>query len=216
VIPVGLLGGSFDPVHQGHLQLAQDAQDALGLAHVVFVPAGVAWQKGPLGAAADRIRMLELALQAHPQWRIDARETRRPGPSYTIDTLQEVRREQGAAQPVVWIMGYDQLRRLHTWQRWEELTALAHIAYAQRPGAAGALEPAVQRFLERHAGTIDAVRAHPAGTVLEFPMRPVDCSATQIRRTLALGEDGAARQCLPAPVRDYVFAHQLYARVHGH
>jgi nicotinate-nucleotide adenylyltransferase len=213
--PIGLLGGSFDPVHIGHLQLARAAQQALGLGTVVFIPAGQPWQKGSPSPAADRVRMLQLALAPHPGWRIDTREVERPGSSYTVETLLELRRDSGAAQSLVWITGFDQLRRLPTWHRWEELIGLAHIAYARRAGTAQDLDPVMQDYTARHAGTAGTLRERAAGSVVEFPMPPVDCSASAIRRALAAGDEAAVAPYVPAAVLDDIRTHQRYHQVHG-
>ena len=213
--PIGLLGGSFDPVHAGHLQLARDAQKALGLAELVFVPAGRPWQKGVITPAADRVRMLELAVHAKPHWRIDTRETERSGPSYTVDTLKQFRAESGPQQSLVWILGFDQLRQLATWHRWQELTDLAHLAFARRCGTPDDLEPAMSRYIAQRLGTVADLRRCAAGTLVEFPMLPVDCSATGIRRWLAAGDHAQASRFLTAPVLDYIRTHRLYTPFHG-
>lgn len=208
--PLGLLGGSFDPVHAGHLQLATDAQAALGLAQVRFVPAGQPWQKGSITPAAERVRMLALALQGRADWQLDMREIERAGPSYTVDTLQEFRDEYGPQRPLVWILGFDQLRQLATWHRWQELVGLAHIAYARRAGSSNVLDSSMSQFLERYRATAEQLRRHPCGSVVEFAMQPVDCSATQIRRWLAAGERDQAGRFLPEAVLAYIDEHQLY------
>lgn len=213
--PIGLLGGSFDPVHAGHLQLARDAQESLGLAALVFFPAGQPWQKGPLTRAADRVRMLELALEAQPLWRIDTREIERHGPSYTVETLRQIRAEAGPGQSLVWLLGFDQLRRLPTWHRWEELSDLAHLAFAKRPGAGIDLDPVMRRYTAQHGGTVAELHQRAAGICLEFPMHTVDCSATAIRQALAAGDEEHVAHFLPAAVLDYIRAHQLYSPAHG-
>jgi nicotinate-nucleotide adenylyltransferase len=213
--PIGLLGGSFDPVHAGHLELARAAQQSLGLASVYFIPAGQPWQKGALTPAEDRLGMLQLALASHPQWCIDTREIERPGPTYTVETLHELRRAGGATRPLVWISGYDQLRRLPTWHRWQELSDLAHIAYTRRAGTEAALDPVMQDYTARRRGTPDGLRERPAGSFVEFSMTPVDCSSSALRRALAAGDEAATAGCLPASVLDYIRTHQLYRQVHG-
>ncbi len=211
--PIGLLGGSFDPVHAGHLQLAQDAQAALGLAEVVFVPAGRPWQKDRITPAADRMRMVERALSGHAGWRVDDCEITRPGPSYTIETLRDWRAQIGPDRPLVWILGFDQLRQLDTWHRWEELTECAHLAFARRAGiAATALPSTVRDWIAARRGTPADLRHAPNGTVVEFPMRPIDCSATQLRQALAEDQPAATlARCLPPDVLAYIRAHGLYS-----
>lgn len=213
--PLGLLGGSFDPIHTGHLQLASDALAQLGLAEVRFVPAGQPWQKGAITPAAQRVHMLTLALRGQSRWQLDTREVQRPGPSYTVDTLREFREEFGPQRSLVWLLGFDQLRQLDTWHRWQELIGLAHIAYARRAGSAGALAPAMRHYVEQHRGTVADVHAKACGTVVEFAMQPVDCSATQIRRWLAAGDLAQAAPFLPEAVLAYVREHHPYSPAHG-
>lgn len=214
-LPIGLLGGSFDPVHSGHLQLARDAHAGLGLAQVVFLPAGQPWQKGPITPAAERLAMLELALGDDPRWRIDARELERPGPSYTVDTLCEMRAECGSDQPLVWILGFDQLRGLASWDRWTELIGLAHLAYARRAGVAPTLDPVMEEFVRRHRAGAAQLRDRAAGLVVEFAMHPVDCSASALRARIAAGDTHSAAPFLAPQVLQYIRSHQLYSTAHG-
>jgi len=213
--PLGLLGGSFDPVHAGHLQLAADAQAALGLSQVRFLPAGQPWQKGSITPAAERVRMLALALQGRTNWQLDTREIERPGPSYTVESLQQFRDECGPQRPLVWILGFDQLRQLATWHRWQELIGLAHIAYARRAGSANVLDGAMSQYVQRHRATAEQLQQSACGRVVEFAMQAVDCSATQIRRWLAAGEQEQAARFLPEAVLAYIDEHRLYLRSHG-
>ena len=128
-------GGTFDPVHNGHLAVARAARDLLD-ADVALVPAHDPPHKGPTRAdALQRAEMLALALAGEPGLRVDRRELRRQGPSYTVDTLGELRRELGADAPIAWLVGADSLLELHTWHRWRELFTLAHLVAVQRPGS---------------------------------------------------------------------------------
>jgi nicotinate-nucleotide adenylyltransferase len=217
--PIGFLGGSFDPVHAGHLQLARDAWRALALRRLVFVPAGQPWQKPSLTPARERVRMLELALAGEPAWGIDLREIERAGPTYTVDTARALRAEAGPDRPLVWILGSDQLYRLSTWHRWQELGGLLHIACADRagepPGSARELDPLLQDFLRERAGTPADMARRPAGLVLRFAMQPVDCSATALRAALRAGDRAGPLPCLPEPVRQYIRLHHLYETEHG-
>src|SRR5690606_2864338 len=130
---VGVLGGTFDPVHVGHLALGRAACVALSLDELRLVPTGVSWQKDrPATAAADRIAMLRLAIAREPGWTVDTREVERDGPSYTVDTLASLRAELGPEFAIIMIIGSDQLRNLATWHRWRELLDLGHIAATRR------------------------------------------------------------------------------------
>ncbi|HEX7156403.1 MAG TPA: nicotinate-nucleotide adenylyltransferase [Burkholderiaceae bacterium] len=215
--PIGLLGGSFDPIHAGHLALARAARERLELAEVRFIPAGQPWQKGPTTPAAQRARMVELAIAGEPGFSLDRLEIERPGPTYTGETLRALRAACGPGVPLVWILGSDQLQRLDTWREWERLTDWAHLAVAQRAGAAGALpatlSAAVSAFVERHRASAAGLREQPSGTVVEFAMTPVDCSATEVRALLAAaGGRGDERlvRIVPAAVLEHIRSEKLY------
>ncbi len=214
--PIGFLGGSFDPVHVGHLQLARDAQDELGLEELRFVPAGQPWQKTGLTPARERVRMLELALAAKPDWSIDLREVERAGPTYTVDTVRALRAEAGPRRPLVWIMGFDQLLRLPSWHCWEQLLDLVHIAYADRADSAQELDAVMRDYVLRNGGDRTDLHRHAAGRLIRFAMHAVDCSATALRHALRTGDVAYAARYLPVPVIDYVRQHHLYAPEHGH
>jgi nicotinate-nucleotide adenylyltransferase len=212
--PIGVLGGSFDPIHVGHIQFAGDAIRQLDLAQVLFVPAGLAWQKGPAAEAMHRARMIELAIASEPRFVLDRRELARPGPSFTVDTLRQLRQELGATRPLVLLIGADQLERLDTWHDWEELIELAHLGVAQRPGHAGALKPALARWSDQHLGSSADASRGPAGVLIPVAMKPVDCSSTQIRAALhgAAVPGGAPLATVLAPdVLDYIRQHRLYS-----
>jgi len=212
--PIGLLGGSFDPIHVGHVQFAGDAMRELDLAQVLFVPAGLAWQKGPAAEGTHRARMIELAIANEPRFVLDRRELARPGPSFTVDTLQQLRDQVGATRPLVLLIGADQLERLDTWHDWEELIELAHLGVAERPGHAGALKTELALWRDRHLGSAADVSQRPAGMLVPIAMTPVDCSSTQIRAALhsAAAQTAAQLATLLAPaVLDYIRQHRLYS-----
>jgi len=213
--PIGFLGGSFDPVHAGHLQLARDAMRALALRQLYFVPAGQPWQKPALTPAQERLRMLELALAGDASWRVDRREIDRPGPTYTVDTALALRAEAGPERPLVWILGSDQLGRLPTWHRWRELAGLVHLACADRAGSPPELDPAMQAYVREHPGSAAQLARQPAGLVVRFAMQAVDCSATAVRAALRAGDPREAARCLAAPVREHIRLHHLYETEHG-
>jgi len=201
--PIGLLGGSFDPIHVGHVQLARDAMLQLDLARVLFVPAGLAWQKGPPADATHRARMIELAIADEPRFALDRRELERPGPSFTVDTLRQLRQEVGAARPLVLLIGADQFERLDTWHRWEQLIELAHLGVAERSDQTAGLKP-----------QLADVALRPAGVLVPIAMKPVECSSTQIRALLGAASAGNAASVAPllAPtVLGYIRNHRLYS-----
>jgi nicotinate-nucleotide adenylyltransferase len=212
--PIGLLGGSFDPIHVGHLQLARDARDRLGLRELRLIPAGQPWQKGPITDAAHRAAMVARAIEGEPGLVLDTYEIERAGPSYTVDTLRALRNAVGPAQPLIWVIGADQMARLDTWREWTALTDLAHIAVAQRNGAAPQLNERLAAWHRAHHAGIETVHRSPAGCVVDLPMTPVDAAATEIRALLAApasqARDLRLSRLVPAPVLLYIRHAGLY------
>jgi len=211
---IGLLGGSFDPIHRGHLQLAQDALAQLGLAELRFLPAGRPWQKGELTDASHRAAMVLAAIRGEPRFVLDMREIERPGPTYTIDTLRELRQCLGDELPLVLIIGSDQYERLDTWRDWTQLLDYAHLAVARRADAVLAPNWTLQEVYNSHRARPAAIHASPQGRIVEIAMTPVDASATEIRALLAQPPEAARdvrlAAVVPAAVLDYIDAHRLY------
>jgi nicotinate-nucleotide adenylyltransferase len=213
---IALLGGSFDPVHHGHVALAELFARQLTPDELRILPAGQPWQKkaGLQASDADRVAMLELAFDkaAFPVT-IDTREIERQTPTYTVETLRELRAELGPDASIVFLMGADQLQKLDSWRDWQDLFALANFGVAARPGYlldAAALPPAVAAMLAPRIATPEEVRASPAGKVCLAHTLAVDVSATEVRA--ALKENAAAKvSALLAPqVLDYIQQHHLY------
>jgi nicotinate-nucleotide adenylyltransferase len=211
--PVGVFGGTFDPIHFGHLRLAEEMAEAIGLERVLFIPAGQPPHRGaPRTAAAHRLEMVRRAIAGNPRFELDAREVKSPRPSYTVDTLAALRAELGDQQPLWLLLGADAFLGLPTWHEWRRLFGLAHIAVAQRPGARlmqsdAMLDPLKSEILPRQVA--DGSAAGPAGSVLLRAMTPLDISATVIRDTLA--RQGSVRYLLPDAVLDYIHQQKLYA-----
>lgn len=211
-------GGSFDPVHLGHLAVARAVRDGLG-AEVALLPAADPPHKAGTGATAmQRVRMLELAVQGESGLRVDALELERDGPSWTIDTAALLRVRQGPERPIAWVVGGDSLHQLDTWRRWRNLFDHVHMLAVARPGApVGARDiairaPAVARELEARWCDPATLAESPAGgfAVLELPeLRPE--SSTEVRRLVAAG--GAWEAMLPPAVAAYVRETRLYG--HG-
>ena len=214
--PVALLGGTFDPVHLGHLGLADDARRALGVDEIRLIPAGDPPHRSAPGAsAAHRLAMLRLAIERHPGLAIDDRELRRRGKSYTALTLDELRAED-ADRPLIMILGADAFRGLPTWHRWQDLLALAHVAVAARPGDpfdAALPEALVPLWRSRRTRDRGELFSTPAGRILVVTIVPRDISASAIRAALARGGPDAlsVRALLPPAVWDYIAEHRLYA-----
>jgi nicotinate-nucleotide adenylyltransferase len=220
---VALLGGSFDPVHRGHVALAALFAQLLQPDELRILPAGQPWQKknGLEAADAQRVAMLELAFdEAGVACTIDTREIVRQTPTYTVETLRELRAELGPAVSIVFLMGADQLQKLDSWRDWRELFALANFGVAARPGYRlddAALPPAVAQELAERRATPAQVRASPAGRVCLAHTLAVDVSATQVRALLhAEADKSRAEQgtdlgaLLPKQVLDYIQQHNLY------
>lgn len=212
--PIGLLGGSFDPIHVGHVQLARDALTQLRLAEVRFMPAGEPWQKAVVADAAQRAHMVELAIRGEPKFLLDMHEIERGGVTYTIDTLRALRAALGNDVPLVLIIGGDQMTRLDTWREWQHLLGLAHIAVARRNDAVLTLSWALQEYFNAHWAQRDAVCLRPGGAIVEIDMTPVDASATHARVLLAQppspARDARLAAIVPAAVLDYIRTNSLY------
>ncbi|MEY3665446.1 MAG: putative nicotinate-nucleotide adenylyltransferase [Pseudomonadota bacterium] len=205
---IGLLGGTFNPIHVGHLALARAARVALQLDAVRLIPTGQPWQKGPgITPATHRLAMTQLAARAEPWLSVDNREVLRSGLTYTVDTLAELRAQEGGAAALILLLGSDQLRNLATWYRYERLLELAHIAVTQRGlFSLTDLPSAVEALMQRHGR--DALPDEPCGSIVFFRMPAVPVSATVLRQQLAAGE--RPLELLPDGVLDYIDRHGLY------
>lgn len=205
-------GGTFDPIHFGHLAIARAARARLDCT-VRFMPAGDPPHRAPPGAGGeDRAAMVALAIAHEPGFLLDRRELERNGRSYTVDTLAELRAELGPSQPLAWLVGADSLLGLPGWHRAQALLTLAHLVVADRPGSpidASALPEALARMLEGR-WTDDAGRLHaaPAGHLLRLhqPLHPA--SATGVRARLAASDP--ALDLLPADVAAFIEEKGLY------
>ncbi|MDP1645048.1 MAG: nicotinate-nucleotide adenylyltransferase [Thiobacillus sp.] len=206
--PIGIFGGTFDPIHFGHLRLAEEMAEGIGLSRVVFIPAGQPPHRGaPRTAATHRLEMVRRAIAGNPRFAVDAREVQSPRPSYTVDTLATLRAELGDEPPLWLLLGADAFLGLPSWHEWRQLFELAHLAVAARPGAQLMQSDAMPEVLKNEVSQRQ-VAAGSAGSVLLRQMTPLDISATAIRDTLA--RHGSARYLLPDVVLDYIHEHQLY------
>jgi len=213
--PLAVLGGTFDPVHYGHLRAADDVRRALALPEVRLIPSGdPPHRAAPAASAAHRLAMLELAAAEFPGLVPDAREIAREGKSYTVLTLEELRREN-PGRPLLLIVGADAFHGLPTWHRWTELFGLAHLVVVARPGTdlVADLPPALAA--EWHArATADRRRLDSAGggAIFRQVIAPHDISSTTLRRALARGPEGVVqvRGLLPPAVLAYIDRNQLY------
>lgn len=184
--PIGLLGGTFDPIHLGHLRIALEVMEALSFQQVRFIPAACPPHRpDAVLATSDRIRLLEVALADQPGFVLDPRELERPGPSYMVDTLLDLRRELGDAQPLCLILGMDAFSLLPSWHRWEELSELTHVVVASRPG--GAQRPEVAWW--RGSVFMDPAQlaASPAGGAYFHRVTAMEISSTRLRQLIQQG-----------------------------
>jgi nicotinate-nucleotide adenylyltransferase len=211
--PLGVFGGTFDPIHFGHLRLAQEALDALALAGIVWLPAGQPpHREVPLVGARQRLDMVRLATADNPAFSVDAAEVEASAPSYTVHTLERLRALHDGDRPLVLLLGADAFAGLASWHRWPELFELAHLAIAERPGCplltATLPEELASAWRLRLQRDPVALSRHPAGSIVRFPMTQLAVSATHIRALLAAG--ATPRYLLPDSVLDYIRTHHLY------
>ncbi|MDM5131639.1 nicotinate-nucleotide adenylyltransferase [Aeromonas piscicola] len=207
--PVGLLGGTFDPIHIGHLRPAIEARDAIGLAEIRLIPNHIPPHRAnPFCSSEQRLAMVKLAAAENAGFVVDERELRRDTPSWTIDTLIELRQALPDT-PLCFLMGMDSLLGLPGWHRWQELLDHAHLVVSVRPGWQPDYPREVAELLARHH-TMDATALHRrlAGHIWLADNQPIELSATRLRALLAAGED--PRYLLPPSVADYIRQQGLY------
>lgn len=203
---IGIFGGTFDPVHYGHLRPARELAAALQLKRVHVMPAAVPPHRSqPVASAAQRLRMVQLALVDDNCLLADDRELRRSGPSYTVETLLEFR-QQFAGHALVLMIGADSFGSLPQWHRWQELFELAHIGVMARPGWTASWP---EWAAPRRARSPEELKQQAAGRIWLQPVAQQDISATSVREALARG-DAAVRPWLPPAVFDYIEQQHLY------
>jgi nicotinate-nucleotide adenylyltransferase len=213
--PVGILGGAFDPIHHGHLRLALELYEALDLEQVRLIPLATPPHRlAPIAPAPLRLAMLEAAIGDEPVLLADDRELRRQGPSYTVDTLSDLRRELGDI-PVCLLLGMDAFATLHTWHRWQQLIELTHIVVASRPEVHLPVTGAVMDLFKRHKTTdLRDLQRMPAGRIVLQPIPLLDISASRLRALIGSGRD--PRYLLPEPVIALINQHHLYRNLTPH
>lgn len=204
---MGILGGTFDPPHLGHLLIAETARTALRLESVLFLPAGEPWLKSgqQITPATHRLRMVELAVADNPHFHVCDREIRRSGATYTVDTLRELRRAYPDDAELYFIVGSDVLGQFHLWKEPEAILSLCRLAIIERPGGP---PDSVATLRERFP------TAAAKGAVVSLAGPRVDFSASELRRILAAGQ--SARYQTPDPVARYISDHNLYPTEWSH
>ena len=207
---IGVMGGSFNPVHCGHLSVARDVKAALKLDRMALMPAAQSPLKGVHSVSAEhRAAMLELAVAPHPELDLDLRELSRKGPSYTIDTLKELREALGLQASLHFIMGDDLLPSLTRWSRWQEILHYAHVVVVSRPGTFPTVPETVAAWWSHHEMSLDALHQSPCGGVSRVECSLVNVSSTAIRTAIELGSP--VSEVIPDSVIEYITQHNLYA-----
>lgn len=211
--PLGLFGGTFDPVHFGHLRLAEEAISHLALAGVRWIPAGQPPHRDtPQVTAAQRLDMVLRSTVGNPRFSVDASEVEAAAPSYTVHTLERLRAELGSEQSLVLLVGADAFAGLPTWHRWRDIFSLAHVAVSHRPGfpveASSLPQELATEFHARRLTDPAMLQDGATGGIVTFAMTQLAISATQIRQLLANGK--SPRYLLPDSVLDYITDHLLY------
>jgi nicotinate-nucleotide adenylyltransferase len=210
---IGLLGGTFDPIHIGHLRLAEEVGEAFGLDAVRVMPAGTPPHRAaPVASAEHRRAMVELAIAGNPRLRLEAIELAKTEACYMVDTLAELRLELGETVAILLIVGADAFAGLESWRDWRRLFDLCHFVVAHRPGYAawerrltGAL---AGEYARRHRDDATLLKTVPAGYIARRAITPLDISASRLRADLGAGR--SVRYLLPDPVLDYLERHRLY------
>lgn len=208
---LGILGGTFDPIHHGHLRTALDVAEAVGLDEVRLIPLRHAVHRDqPETPAALRLAMVQAAIAGEPRFVADDREIRRDAPSYTLHTLESLRAERGGAEPICVLIGGDAFAEFLTWYRPHDILGLAHLIVMQRPGAEATGDAALRTLVDRHrAASAAELRARPGGRILFQPVTQLDISATDIRARLGAGR--SARYLVPDAVLELIRREGLYA-----
>lgn len=207
--PIIIFGGTFDPVHYGHLRAASEVLAALAPAQLRLLPSGTPPHRtAPQASPQQRVAMLRLVLEQHPDFDLDEREVHRQGPSYMVDTLRSLRSENPTT-PLILVLGQDAANQLHRWYRWHELFALAHLVVMTRPETPSHYPAELAEDLaQRHTDARTALHQSLHGRVLHLPVTQLAISSTDIRRQITA--QGNPRFLLPEVVRHYIEHQGLY------
>ena len=209
--PIGIFGGAFDPVHFGHLRTGFELLSTLHLERLHWVPTGEPRHRdSAIADAALRVQMLQAAVAGESRFVVDARELQRQGPSYSLDTLLEFRAEWPRS-PLCLILGMDAFLGLPLWHRWQELTSLAHLVVAHRPGWQPPEHGPLSSLLMQHrARDVAELHGSTHGLVYVHAVTALDIASSELRRIVLAGED--PRYLVPEPVRQIILESQCYAR----
>ncbi len=209
---IGLFGGTFDPVHFGHLRAAAEAKEKLGLKDFRLLPVGEPAHRSQTFASSEhRLAMLRLAVAEHPDLNVDNREVRRTGVSYMVDTLAEIRTEAGSQTPIILMVGQDAAHGLTSWYRWQELFDYAHLVVMTRPDSPDDFSSELETFInKRRTNEVEDLYQNPAGLLLDLEVTQLAISSTAIRGHVAAGR--SPRFLLPDRILGYIGFHYLYRR----
>jgi len=198
---VGILGGTFDPIHSGHLMIAEAARKKLELKRIIFVPAGEPWLKSDheITPAFNRVEMVRMAIEGQPNYELSTLEVDRPGPSYSVDTVDILRRNTGDSDKLYFLMGWDSLKEIPEWHQPKKLTELCTLVAVTRPGMR---RPNLDR-LEKSVPGI-------ARNLLWLDIPPIDINSSDIRKRVAKGLSISGM--VPAPVERYIKENELYRK----
>lgn len=204
------MGGTFDPIHNGHLRTALEIQQWMDVSCVCLIPSRVpVHRESPGCTSAERLEMVRLGVADEPALAVDDREIRSEQPSYSLLTLQSLRAELGPERPLCMVLGMDAYLGLPSWHRWEELIEYCHIIAVRRPGYIYEPDDRMRRFTRIHGTeSLAAVLGSPCGRVLMHELTPLSISATQIRQLVARGL--SPRYLCPDPVWHFIQQHELY------
>jgi nicotinate-nucleotide adenylyltransferase len=210
-LPIVFFGGTFDPVHMGHVAMACAALDELRVERLIVLPVGNPYQRGrtPFASPEHRVEMLRLAFGGDTNISIDERELRREGPTYTFDTLTDMRRLHGPDVPFIWLIGSDAFAKLDTWHQWQGLLTLTNFAVIMRGGAKSLADASAALEAEIAPRELKPGSSLPSsGAWLALNASPPPISSTAVRAAIASHE--SIRAMVPASVCDYIEKHKLY------
>ena len=199
---IGVLGGTFDPIHIGHLKVAEEVTARLNLSEIIFMPAGQPWLKGdnPISLAEHRVEMVRLAIAGKPYFKLSTVEIDRAGPTYTVDTMAELRRQLGSGHELFFILGWDNLIQLPEWQEPSRLIKLCRLVAVPRVG-----------YPDIDLSSLDAAIPGLSQRVILLDSPRIDINASEIRQRV---KDGLSiHNLVPSPVERYIKQHRLYKRV---
>jgi len=199
---IGVLGGTFDPIHIGHLKVAEEVTARLNLSEIIFMPAGQPWLKGDnlISLAEHRVEMVRLAIAGKPYFKLSTIEIDRAGPTYTVDTIDELRRQLGSGHELFFILGWDNLIQLPQWQEPSRLVKLCRLVAVPRVG-----------YPDIDLSSLDAVIPGLYQRVILLDSPRVDINASIIRQRV--GQGLSIHHLVPEPVERYIKQHRLYKRV---